>query len=67
MEQTQKAAVEPVRISRRATAGALSVSIRTVDALIARQKLKTRRVGRRRLVILSSIREPLATTVEYPD
>lgn len=57
MKQMQKPTVEPVLISRRATGGVIGVSIRTVDALIARHELKTRRIGRRRLVIVSSIRE----------
>jgi hypothetical protein len=55
MAHMQKHSIEPVLASRRAAALALGVSIRTVDVLIARQTLQTRRIGRRRLVVVSSI------------
>jgi len=56
VQQPKIATVEPVFVSRRATATALSVSLRTVDMLIRTRRLRTRRIGRRRLVLVTSIR-----------
>ncbi len=43
-------AVEPILLSKRNAARMLSVSIRTIDHLIAAKRLTVRRIGRRALV-----------------
>ena len=39
-----------ILLTRHEAADALSISIRTLDTLLARRELQTRRVGRRRLI-----------------
>ena len=39
-----------ILLTRHEAAGALSISVRTLDTLLARRELATRRVGRRRLI-----------------
>ena len=39
-----------ILLTRYEAAGALSISVRTLDTLLARRELATRRVGRRRLI-----------------
>jgi excisionase family DNA binding protein len=45
-----------ILISKRDAAVALSLSIRTIENLIARKELIARRVGRRTLVVASSLK-----------
>jgi hypothetical protein len=49
--------VDRLLYGRRESAGLLSISLRQTDQLIAEQKLKVRRVGRRVLVTADSLRE----------
>jgi excisionase family DNA binding protein len=48
---------EPILVSKKEAARALSVSIRTVDNLIASKELAVRRVGRRCLIPRRSLEE----------
>ena len=41
---------DKVLLTRRDAARLLSVSVRTIDTLLARRELTTRRIGRRRLI-----------------
>lgn len=50
-----KQEVEKILLSKRDCANALSLSVRTVENLIARKELIARRVGRRTLVLASSL------------
>jgi excisionase family DNA binding protein len=47
--------VPKVLVSKRECANALSLSVRTIENLIARKELTVRRVGRRTLVLASSL------------
>jgi len=47
--------IRPVLISRERSAEAIDVSIRTIDAMIARGQLITRKLGARTLVLYSSL------------
>jgi excisionase family DNA binding protein len=51
----QEVAVRKLLVSKRCAASALSLSIRTIENLIARKELTVRRVGRRTLVLASSL------------
>jgi excisionase family DNA binding protein len=48
---------DPILISKREAAKALSISLRTVDYLIASKELAVRRVGRRCLIHRRSLEE----------
>jgi excisionase family DNA binding protein len=48
---------EPILISKKEAARALSVSLRTIDNLIAAKELAVRRVGRRCLIARRSLEE----------
>lgn len=48
---------EPILISKREAARALSISLRTLDYLIASKELAVRRVGRRCLIPRKSLEE----------
>ena len=52
---TMQTEVPKVLISKREAALALSLSVRTIENLIARKELTVRRVGRRTLVLASSL------------
>lgn len=41
---------EKILLDRKEAASLLSISLRTLDSLLARGELKTRRIGRRRLI-----------------
>lgn len=47
--------VSKILVSKREAAAALSLSVRTIENLIARKELVARRVGRRTLVVASSL------------
>jgi excisionase family DNA binding protein len=42
--------MDKILLSKKESAALLSVSLRTVEKLIAREDLETRRIGRRRLI-----------------
>ena len=48
---------EPLLFSRRQAAKMLSISLRTLDHLIAAKEIPARRVGRRRLILRRSLEE----------
>ena len=48
--------IEKLTVSRREAASVLSVSLRTVDYLLAQNRLKSIRIGKRRLINLASLR-----------
>jgi excisionase family DNA binding protein len=48
---------DPILISKRDAAKALSISLRTLDYLIASKELAVRRVGRRCLIARKSLEE----------
>ena len=52
---SEQIGVPKILISKRDAALALSLSIRTIENLIARKELTARRVGRRTLVVASSL------------
>ena len=52
---TQDLATQKILISKRDCANALSLSLRTIENLIARRKLTIRRVGSRTLILVSSM------------
>jgi excisionase family DNA binding protein len=54
MEQTIRR--DPLLVSKRDAAAALSVSVRTIQNLIIAKKLPTRRIGRRTLIPYSALR-----------
>ncbi len=62
---TNEGSVKPVGYSREACAGRLGVSLRTVDALLADGKLKSIRIGKRRLVSESAIQEYVAKNEKF--
>ena len=47
---------DQIFVSRREAAKALSISLRTLDNLIAGREIVTRRIGRRRLISTSELR-----------
>jgi len=47
--------IRKLLVSKRDAAAALSLSVRTIENLIARKELVARRVGRRTLVLASSL------------
>jgi excisionase family DNA binding protein len=47
--------MDRILVSKKEAAVALGVSLRTVENLIARKELDSRRIGRRRLVPLTSL------------
>jgi excisionase family DNA binding protein len=47
----------PLLLSRKSAAALLSVSVRTIDNLLARRELVSRTVGRRRLIPRKSLEE----------
>jgi excisionase family DNA binding protein len=47
---------EPLLVSKRRAAEALSVSVRTVENLIVSKKLPSRKIGRRTLIPYSALR-----------
>jgi excisionase family DNA binding protein len=51
----EKPEVQKILISKRDAALALSLSVRTIENLIARKELTARRVGRRTLVVAASL------------
>jgi excisionase family DNA binding protein len=51
----EKTELPKILVSKRDAAFALSLSVRTVENLIARKELTARRVGRRTLVVASSL------------
>jgi excisionase family DNA binding protein len=52
METTPR---QPLLISKKEAAGALGLSLRTIDAMIARKELASITVGKRRLVKFASV------------
>lgn len=48
--------VLPILVGRETAALMIEVSVRTIDYLIKRKKLKTRRIGRRVLIEVASLR-----------
>jgi len=51
----EKSEIPKILISKRDAALALSLSIRTIENLLARKELVSRRVGRRTLILASSL------------
>jgi hypothetical protein len=52
---TKTTSIEPIFVSKKDAAEALAVCIRTVDYLAAAKRIVTRKVGRRTLVLYSSL------------
>jgi excisionase family DNA binding protein len=55
--KTVKTELEPILVTKRAAACLLSVSVRTVDNLIAAKRLTARKIGRRTLIPRSAIEQ----------
>jgi len=55
MRMREKSEVKKILVSKRDAALTLSLSIRTIDNLIARNELLVRRVGSRTLIVASSL------------
>jgi len=53
----QRAAVQPLLYTKRDAATLLSLSLRTVDNLIARKELRTVRIGRRVLIPVAELNQ----------
>jgi len=55
MKDKPQTTIIPILISKAACASILSVSVRAIDYLITNKKLESRRLGRRVLVVRSSV------------
>jgi hypothetical protein len=53
----QEKQIEKLLYDRKSAACALSVSIRTIDYLLARQELEVRRIGKKTLIPAASLRK----------
>lgn len=58
--------MDKILVSKKEAAAALSVSLRTIENLIARKQLEARRIGRRRLIPRASLEKLARRDVPGP-
>ena len=58
--------VNKILISKKEGAAALGISLRTLENLIAHKELETRRIGRRRLIVRTSLERLARRDVPSP-
>lgn len=56
MKKQHELVLSPILISKASAAGMLGISVRSIDYLIAGKKLETKRLGRRVLVVFTSLK-----------
>jgi excisionase family DNA binding protein len=67
LTDTSRSGIDPIFVTVKQAADALSLSPWTVYQLADKGEIKTQYKGRRRLVLVSSLREYAAALPEYPE